>query len=81
MCVVSDLSETSQCVFKTASASLGADGKRQTGALIYRLLLIKLILFEMKHPCLAANKRVLGDKSDNTQGEINADMASKSSFT
>lgn len=49
MCVVSDLSESSNVSSKLLSASLGGDGKRQTGALIYRLLLIKLIHFEMKH--------------------------------
>lgn len=46
------------------TAHLEADGNRQEVALIYRLLLIKLINFEMKLHCLAVNKQVLGDKSD-----------------
>lgn len=82
MCVVSDLSESLNVSSKLLSACLGADEKRQAGALIYRLLLIKLIHFEMKHHSVAVNKRVLGDKSDswkknsfNTQGEINGDKA------
>lgn len=49
MCVASDLSESSKVSSKLPSACLGADAKRQAGALIYRLLLIKLIHFEMKN--------------------------------
>lgn len=49
MCVVSDLSEILKVFSKLPSACLGVDGKRQAAALIYRLLLIKLIHFEMKH--------------------------------
>lgn len=63
MCAVSDLSESSNVSPKLLSASLGADGKRQAGALIYRLLLIKLIHFEMKHHSVRCKQKGIRGQS------------------